>query len=112
MLAMKPEYRWHRDKRLLREVISELRGFWNKFDPIGVVDDWQVDDEYDSYLGGTLAALQKEDNAGALFSHILKVLDHMGLTTDNVPEREIGDFIGELVDWFDTVEARAIEAGL
>lgn len=104
---MENDYQWSRNKTLLRQIMLELRELWNRFDPIGVVDDWQVDDEYDSYRAGTLKALQSELPRQALQSQLLAALDYMGLGLDNVSQSEIDSFINDLIEWFDTVKERA-----
>ena len=67
-----------------KELEQIARRHWNEFDPIGVVDLFEVDDEYDSYLPKTVKLIMSGADEHAFFKHIEhSVCVNMGLSGSN-----------------------------
>jgi hypothetical protein len=50
--------------------LRELRKLWNEYDPIGVVENSEIDDEYEAYVGPHLSLLEGGASDEAIFDHI------------------------------------------
>ena len=69
-------------KEEMREIESAIRGvLMAKWDPIGVSDEPQAADEYDSYIWGIYDLLKSGANDEKIAEHLLKIeTERMGLT--------------------------------
>ena len=64
-----------------KELEKVTRRHWNEFDPIGVVDLAEVDDEYYSYLPQTIKLIMIGADEHAFYEHIEQsVYVNMGLS--------------------------------
>ncbi len=69
-------------KEGMREIESAIRGvLMAKWDPIGVSDEPQAADEYDSYIWGIYGLFKKGANDEEIAEHLVKIeTERMGLT--------------------------------
>jgi hypothetical protein len=89
-------------KKELRGRLSELRKLWNEYDPIGVVEDSDIDDEYDAYVGPHLNLLERGATDTEIFEHIKgKVTGYMGMTWSQHLSAITQLFVLRSREWFD-----------
>lgn len=71
------------DKLKLREAKRQIRKILLEYwDPIGVNDVPEAQDEYDNYLGKIFSMLETKASEDELISHLYWIeTDHMGLTS-------------------------------
>jgi hypothetical protein len=81
-----------------RALRAELRRYLlNGWDPIGVADAPEAQDEYDGYLSPLLRLLHDGATEGEVRSYLLIVLDRMGLQPIGQREEEVAN---ELCRWW------------
>jgi len=86
------------EKSESRKRWGELRDLWNKFDPIGVMQDmdWPRD-EYEAYCGPTMRLLETGGEAAELEAYVRSTIGYMGLKASDY---DIKDFVETLQSWF------------
>jgi RNA processing factor Prp31 len=69
-----PRRRLTKDESRLR--YRELRKVWNEFDPIGVLQDadLETDDEYEFYIGPVMRLLENEASQEEIFEYVRVVV--------------------------------------
>ena len=80
-----------------RRLKGELRTLLLEWDPIGVGDAPEAQDEYDGYLGPLLHALHGGDSVEAVNAYLVSVVEGMGINPRPDVERH---FAETLVAWW------------
>ena len=83
-------------KRMKYEnLIVECRRQWNRFDPIGVVDEGdETNDEYHSYAARTAKLLMEGADARKVADYVRNVLHSLGIS--EIPEEKMLEFAQQL----------------
>ena len=82
-----------------RKLKSELRGLLMAWDPIGVADAPEAQDEYDGYLSPLLHLLHRGASPSEIEPYLSEILAHMGM--DATSDREL-ELARSLVSWWAT----------
>jgi hypothetical protein len=84
-----------------RQRYAQGRKLWNEFDPIGVVDAVDVDDEYDSYVGPCLRIVESGKGVPELVTYVRWVVfEHMGLSETLLGQEGIEAFSRKFCEWY------------
>ena len=69
-----------------RDIVNSIRQvLLTDWDPIGVLDEPTVQDEYDSYIGGVYRLLFNAVSAQSIAAHLAKIeSEQMGLSTQQI----------------------------
>lgn len=102
--AFRPGDEWDpgnpRNKERTRAGQRELRARLLQWDPIGVADVPEAQDEYDCMIGPLLRKLHKGESAEAITAWLSsEQRDHFGLTPDKQAD---GRLASDLVHWWNT----------
>lgn len=86
------------DRDHVTHAIAELRELWCQWDPIGVMPLGWPKDEYDDYLGATLALLEEGASLERIENYLANVaFQTMGLSSVSVAPKEFALKLGK---WF------------
>jgi hypothetical protein len=73
-----PEMSKEQSRKVRAEIRRVLLELW---DPIGIVDEPNAQNEYDSYLGDIYASLHREDSVDQVQDHLYVIVrDRMGMS--------------------------------
>jgi hypothetical protein len=90
-------------KKELRSQMRELRKLWNEYDPIGAVENSDIDDEYEAFVGPHLSLLARGVSDEVIFEHIKgEVTGHIGMTWSPYLAEKTKAFVNRSRDWFDS----------
>jgi hypothetical protein len=91
---------WIREARRYQDRIRAI--LLKEWDPIGVADVPNAQDEYDSYVGEIYAMLTRHETRHTLLNHLWRVeTEHMGLTGNRSHTEAIADRLVRLRDDMD-----------
>lgn len=84
----------HEQRRLCAIIRQAMLHDW---DPIGVQDIPEAQDEYDSYVGAVFTLVEKRSTAAEIFQYLWTLeTDHMGLTGDRETTQRVASALAAL----------------
>ncbi len=79
-----------------KSLIAECRRHWNRFDPIGILDEGdELDDEYDSYLPQTAKLLIEGADAHKIAGYVSQIV-RVTIGIRDFPEDRVVEFVKQL----------------